>query len=269
MEMIRRAVASGEDISAFFDGCGPGSRGRRWCGRSICPPPALLSPRKEQEAGEAAPALDRRTLSRNPLPTFKKCLRRHMQGFRRSRRPAVEVHQLPAQPAVPAASHRSRTDRRPPKARRQMPGSPSAICAVPTPPGPIRLGHPNGGGGGRFYRQYYTSLPQRTTAAPAAPAVFIRCVAGRVALLWRSVSSQLAAILASTRQNPPSLAQKRRRQRRSAGASEGQALAPPPPQAKACTLAPILSLPRRPPAGATAAEIPCSSRRPGAGTLTR
>eukprot|EP00439_Symbiodinium_sp_Y106_P068113 s2154_g11.t1 len=91
VEMIRRAVASGEDISAFFDGCGPGSRGRRWCGRSICPPPALLSPRKEQEAGEAAPALDRRTLSRNPLPTFKKCLRRHMQGFRRSRRPAVEA----------------------------------------------------------------------------------------------------------------------------------------------------------------------------------
>ena len=41
-----------------------------------------------------------------------------------------------------------------------------------------------------FYRQYYTSLPQRTTAAPAAPAVFIRCVAGRVALCGgRSLAS--------------------------------------------------------------------------------
>ena len=199
MEMIRRAVASGEDISAFFDGCGPGSRGRRWCGRSICPPPALLSPRKEQEAGEAAPALDRRTLSRNPLPTFKKCLRRHMQGFRRSRRPAVEVHQLPAQPAVPAASHRSRTDRRPPKARRQMPGSPSAICAVPTPPGPIRLGHPNGGGGGVLPAVLHVSAAE-DDGSPGSPGGLHKVCSRSSSSLWRSGS------LASLQPSSPPLA---------------------------------------------------------------
>ena len=108
-------MASGDDISAFFDGWS--SRGRRWCGRPTPPPPAHLPPTWEQEVGEAEPALDRRTLIRSSL--------------------------LMSKTAGGTGGKPGR--RRPPKARLQTPGSPSTTCSEPTPSG-LRPRHPHGGG---------------------------------------------------------------------------------------------------------------------------